>query len=1201
MTRAKEKFQAMKQTIAKLVGRRERGPGRWLLALVFLKVSSAEWWRACRVFALWQACLLSGILLLSGTGYAQLSTASLNGTVRDSSGAVVPSAKVALTNVATAVENTTTTNGVGAYLFADITPGRYTVKASAPGFAEQRVSEFTLAVGQVATIDFALTVGSQSTVVTVHGATPQLAASSASLGTVIGTKQVNNLPLNGRDFTQLLTLTPGMSPVNNSQSGPSGGQYATPEPINQTSVYPSANGQGNRSDYFFTDGLSNFGAFHSTYAVPPIIDEIQEFKVVSHSDDAEYGSVTGGIVNVVTKSGTNDFHGSAFEYARNAAFDARPYFLPASTAKPSYSQNEFGGVVGGPVRIPKVYNGRNKTFFFGAYQGFRFLQTADTPIKVPTAAELAGDESSWPTQIYNPFSTVQVSPGVYSRTPYSGNQITPDPTMVAWAKFIFPAAGPVIDAAGDNALDPTPITQTIDQFTARIDEKIGKNDSAWFRYSQDHSTESSSDGLPGIPNVVTVPNANYGGSYVHVFSPSLVLQVSFGRTTAGDNAVSRWTKGSAGIISQIGFSPAFVGNFTAAPGNFLPAAGITGFPDSGAAEGVALHPDVPNSNQYSGVLTKTFGHHTIDIGGGFISAKFYAPITVDNLTFDAQQTGDTNPADTVNTGDPLASFLLDVPDSADRRNEVTETRPGGVMSEFIQDSWRATSNLTINAGLRYDLTFNPPNGPNSLIGVEGGPETGDVDFNNGTYIVQLLPPLCSVRGYAPCIPGGGPGPGGLPANVVVSPNDKIMQNTYNNVGPHFGFALKVTDRTVIHSGFGIEYDNWSGVQQLAQNISGEWPDTGQQEAVNLNVPTASSPAPRVTAQNPFAIAANNQFFPAPTPFGQVGYEYDPNLKNPYSEQWNFGVQQLLSSSTTLTVNYVGSSTHRLDVGGIYNGALRPSATNTQTTDAYGQTVGFTNSLYPYIAPTYYDRSTGRGNYNGLQVSLDRRYNNGLLYGVAYTYSKSIDVGGDGYFGVEGGVPQDAYDPGRYDRSVSGLDLTHILSVNMLYDIPVGKGKSFSTGNGALDYILGNWQINNIFQSHSGIAFTPVISSDIANTGQALSYEHLNIVGNKGLSNKSANEWFNTAAYASPTFGTFGDAGRNSIRGPSYWDLDTSLFRMFPVGEGRQFEFRAEAFNLLNNVDLGQPNNDLNSGPAFGTIDSTANTARQLQLAMKFLF
>ncbi|HLY43183.1 MAG TPA: carboxypeptidase-like regulatory domain-containing protein [Terracidiphilus sp.] len=1159
---------------------------------------SVERTKIRRVFALWQGCLLGCTLLLSGTGVAQLSTASLSGVVRDSSGAVVPNTKIVLRNVATAVENTTTTNGVGAYLFADITPGRYTVQASVTGFAEQLVPAFTLAVGQVATIDFALTVGSQSTVVTVQGVTPQLEASTANLGTVIATRQVNDLPLNGRDFTQLLTLTPGISPVNNGQGGQGQGSYATPEPNNQNSTIPSVNGQGSRSDYFFTDGLSNFGAFHSVYAVPPIIDEIQEFKVVSHADSAEYGGVTGGVVNVVTKSGTNDFHGSVFEYFRNAGMDAHQAFTGTGSA-PSFTQNEFGGVIGGPVRLPKLYNGKNRTFFFGSYQGFRFSQTEAKFIRVPTAAQLAGDESDWPTQIFNPFTTVPdtLNPGEFTRQPYQGNQITPDPNMVAWAKFVYPAAGPVLDAAGDDATDSTPTTQTINQWTARIDQKIGQNDSAWFRYSRDTSVLSESGGVPGLINSVVVPNRNYGGSYVHVFSPSLVLQVQFGRTTVGDNAILEFTKSTQGLISQIGFSPSFVGDFAASPGrNFLPGLDIAGGGVGGNAsyaspgENYALHPDVPNANQYSGVLTKTFGRHTLDIGGGFITNKFYSPITTDNITYAAEQTG--NPENSAQPGDALASFLLNVPEAADRRNVVTETRPGGVMSEFIQDSWRATSKLTINAGLRYDLTLFPPVGTAKQIGVNGGPETGDIDFNTGNYIIQKLPPPCTVRGYAPCIPGDST----LPANVVVSPNEKIMHNTPTNVGPHLGFALKIRNRTVIHGAAGVVYDNWAGVLQLAQNIDGLWPDIGQQEPTGLNEPTSSSPTPTVTSQNPLASSGSGTFVPAPTPFTQQGFEYDPRMKNPYSEQWNFGVQQLIGSSTTATVNYVGSSTHRLDVGGIYGGAVTP-----------GPGPIAPRQLFPYITPTFYDRSTGRGNYNALQASLERRFTNGLSYSVSYTWSKSIDVGGDGYFGVEGGVPQNAYDPGQYDRSVSGLDLKHLLAVSTLYEVPIGKGKRFSTGSGALDYILGNWQINTIFQAHSGSPFTPLDGNDVSNTGSLgfVSYEHLNVIGNPALSHRSAAEWFNTAAYAVPTFGTYGDAGRNSLRGPNYWDLDSSVFRQFPVGEGRQFEFRAEAYNLANHVNLGQPDGTITDGPSFGTISGTAynNTSlnRQLEIAVKFIF
>ncbi len=1159
---------------------------------------SIEWRKICGTFALWQAGFLSCILLASGTGFAQLSTASLGGVVRDSSGAVVPSAKIVLTNVETSVEHSTTSNATGAYLFTDITPGKYTVRTSVQGFAEQRVPPFTLTVGQSATIDFALSVGSQTTVVTVQGATPQLEASSANLGTVIETKQVNDLPVPGRDFTGLLVLTPGVSPVNNGQGGQGQGSYATPEPINQNSVIPSVNGQGSRSDYFFTDGLSNFGAFHSVYAVPPIIDEIQEFKIVSHADSAEYGSVLGGVVNVTTLSGTNDFHGTAFEYFRNAGMDAIQAFTDP-THPPSFNQNEFGGVAGGPVLLPKLYNGRKtKTFVFGSYQGFRYSLTAAKLIRVPTAAQLAGDESDWPTQIFNPFTTAPdpANPGQFMRQPYKNNQITPDPNMVAWAKFVYPAAGPIVDTAGHDATDSTPTTQTINQWTARIDQKLGQNDSVWFRYSRDTSVVSESGGVPGLINSVVVPNRNYGGSYVHVFSPSLVLQVLFGRTTVGDNAILEFTKSTQALINQIGFSPSFVGNFAASPGrNFLPGLDIAGGGVGGSAsfaspgENYALHPDVPNANQYSGVLTKIFGKHTISFGGGFITNKFSAPITTDNINYAAQETG--NPENSAQPGDALASFLLNVPDSADRRNVDTETRPGGVMSEFLQDSWRVSSKLTINAGLRYDLTLFPPVGTVKQIGVNGGPETGDIDFTTGTYIVQKLPPLCSVRGFAPCIPGGGPGPGGLPANVVVSPNDKIMNNTLTNVGPHLGFAYKVTDRTVVRGAAGIIYDNWAGVLQLAQNVDGLWPDIGQQEPTGLNPATST---PTVTSQNPLASSGSGSFVPAPTPFTQEGFEYDPHMKTPYSEQWSFGVQQLLSSSTTVTVNYVGSSTHRMDVGGIYGGALTPGTGPIQP-----------RQLFPSITPTFYDRSTGRGNYNALQALLERRFANGFSYSVSYTWSKSIDVGGDGYFGVEGGVPQDAYDPGHFDRSVSGLDLKHILAVNTLYEVPVGKGKRFSTGNGALDYILGNWQINNIFQAHSGSPLTCLDGNDVSNTGSLgfVAYEHCNVVASPAPTPEGKR--FNTNAFALPASGTYGDAGRNSIRGPDYWDLDSSVFRNFPVGEGRQFQFRAEAQNLANHVNLGQPDGSITDGQSFGTISGTAysNTSlnRELEIAVKFIF
>ena len=331
------------------------------------------------------------LLLLAGSANAQVSTASVNGVIRDPNGAVIPGATIVLQNTATSVEHRSVSNSSGAYVILDITPGRYTIQANAPGFNPKKVAEFPLAVDQIATFDFSLALGSQSEVVTVDATAAQLNVTSAGLGTVIETKQVNELPLNGRNFTSLLALTPGVVPIMVGQSnGMSGnGGFGAAVAIGTDYSFPAINGQTNRSDFFLMDGLYNYGAIESTYAVAPIIDAIQEFKVVSHTDNAEYGSVLGGVVNVVTKSGTNDLHGSGWEYVRNTVFDARSYFLDPTRSN-AFHQNQFGGSVGGPVVIPKLYNGRNKTFFFGAYQGYRYSRPQNNFLLVPTDAELAG-------------------------------------------------------------------------------------------------------------------------------------------------------------------------------------------------------------------------------------------------------------------------------------------------------------------------------------------------------------------------------------------------------------------------------------------------------------------------------------------------------------------------------------------------------------------------------------------------------------------------------------------------------------------------------------------------------------------------------------------------------------------------------------------------------------------------------------------
>ena len=572
------------------------------------------------------AAVLVAFLLIASTStvFAQLSTASLNGVVRDPSGAVLPSAKVVLRNVDTTIERSSVSNDSGVYVFQSINPGRYTLEVSAQGFGEKKISEFVLGVNQTATIDVAMAVGSQNQEVTVEASAEQLQVSNADLGTVIATKQVNDLPLNGRNFTQLLALTPGVAPISvaqNAMGGRSGG-FGAPISVGSSFIFPAINGQTNRSNFFLTDGLDNFGNFQSTYAVPPIVDAIQEFKVVSHTDSAEFGSVLGGVVNVArSPAPTICTVRSGNTFATMPLI--RPAFFSPTATPPSFRQNQFGASVGGPVHIPKLYNGRNKTFFFFAYQGLRFNEASAINILVPTAAELGGDFSNSPLlggnncgtnknlacQIYNPFTTGLNGNATGERTAFAGNIIPTnliDPRMVAYAQAVFPAAGPYNASTNSNAVDNTPEVQTQNEYNVRIDETLGKNN-VFFRWSAINSLLSTSGGLPGLVKSRNDPWKNWGFSYNRVFGPSLILQLQYARTTNSDNTNQRFTALNAATLdSQVGFADTFAGGFAGAKnGPLIPSPGISGYANGG--ENIENTPKATDW-QYSGTLSKILGN-----------------------------------------------------------------------------------------------------------------------------------------------------------------------------------------------------------------------------------------------------------------------------------------------------------------------------------------------------------------------------------------------------------------------------------------------------------------------------------------------------------------------------------------------------------------------------------------------------------------
>ncbi len=1138
-------------------------------------------------------------LLFPAKASAQLANAAINGTVQDNSGAVIPGAKVVLHNIAQNVDRSLTTNEAGYYVILDIAPGNYNLAASKEGFTTAQQSNITLVVNQTATFNFTLSPGSVLQTVNVQAKAVTLQLSSAELGVAIVKTEVNDLPLNGRNFTQLLDLTPGVSTIDVSQnSSGQGGIWSTPI---GTFAYPAVNGQTNRSDLFYVDGINDQGSFGSTYVVAPVVDDIQEFKVQSHNDDPSYGGALGGIVNAVTKSGTNAFHGSAWEFLRNTDLDSRNTFV---ANRIPFQQNQFGGTIGGPMI-------HNKTFFFATYEGFRNHTTAQTFYNTPTAEQLTGDLSNVAAQIYNPFSGL-TQPFMCSggaplpvnangtQTPTAGStacNMIPSSLIntnaLNYAKTLYPAPN-LVGNPIYNGLDLTKTITRQDEGNVRFDHTFNEKNSVWVRYTGYSQPVSGSAGFDGIVHSIYSHGYNGGVNYTHSFGNSAILDLEFGRDSANINQFTHYVNTAS--PSSFGFSPNFYGNF-AGGAAFIPNVVLSSYLGN-------LNTSAHNATQvdkthladiweWKGNFTKNYLHHTFRAGADFTSNNS------DSLYLNASET--YYPAETAYYGpqgtglpltgaggDSLASFLLGLPNSYSRR-DTHETQHGGWVNGFyFTDQWKATSKFTANLGLRFDVTIVPiyGNGPSDDYYV------GDLDGNTGQYILARQPGSCATLNAAPCIPGGT-----LPANVVVTPlsGGAIYHTDWSNWQPRIGLAYQLAPKTVLRASYGRFFDNWGAITQTAQNFEGTWPSLGQLGGSNLNLPgdhTGSYSDP--------ANLGTGQPLPPATPFGNQTWYADPFLKRPLSDQWNFGIQEALGNGTVLTVNYVGSHDGRLDMGIWTNTDSTPSATGYSPS----------RSPYPYLTPTDFDQSIGRSSYNALQASLNGRLGGNLTYLISYTWSKSLDLGCSGWYGVEGCSIQNAYDLNA-DKGPSAFDLPQILSLSWVYKLPIGKGQHWSTSNKGLDYVIGNWQFNGIATFTSGQPYTAGVGgqADTAGVGGTEynsfgsgsgGYERMDLLSNPKLSSPTPAEWFNTAALAVPAPGTYGSLGRDTLRSDPYKDFDLSLFRQFPITENTKLEFRFEMFNAFNEVVYATPD-AASVDKAYGAVSSTANIPRQMQFALKLYF
>lgn len=901
----------------------------------------------------------------SGVLWAQGATGSFNGTITDAAGAMIAGVKVTLINTSTNVERIVSTNGTGLFLLNSVPPGEYRLTAAKEGFATLERTGLVLGVNQTITVNLQMPVATEHTEITVEASSEQLEGTTSELGTVIDHHVVLDLPLNGREFTQLLMLAPGASRLNTSQNT-SGREPTGPGPV----FLPAMHGQDNRNNYFMLDGVNDNEDLFSTFAVSPTADDIQEFKVQSHNDEARFGGVLGGIVNVVTKSGTNHLHGAVWEFNRNQALGASN---PMTQVKLPLNQNQFGGSIGGPVQIPHLYHGKDKTFFYYSFEGFRKTSSAATSVKTTiTQDELNGDFSATSTPIYNPF--------VMPRTAYAGNKINPttfNSTLVAFATNLLPVL-PLGSPVVNNYVDNTPTSTRQNNMSGRLDETINPHNSAWFRYSTIDQPSVASGGFVGLLNKSDITATNIGVGYLHLFNDTTTLNLLFGHNVVYSYSYVRFTAGqSSDLLGKVPFKQAFACGYAAYGADedcLVPTVSITGYVGGGESDSTSS--PATGLYQYSGDFSKLLGRHFIQAGAAFYTSSFAQKAVGATVAFTSTGTANSSSAG----GNALASFLLGVVDNSKDRVTVVPINGQREVGGYVQDQWKLLSTLTIDFGFRYDAAYWPRYGSSANM----TDAIGEIDFSNGTYILQRAVGDCATLGKAPCIPGGLSNQ----TNVVVSPDGHLWRNVYDNYQPRVGFAYQAMKSMEIRGGFGVYFDEWSGIRQTVQGIGGDWPSVTQPSASGQSPVSA---IPTVDPTNPLNGVSSQ---PAANPFSQSTYYRDPNAKNPKSYQYNFGIQQLLNSSTTFEADYVGSKNTRLPVGGgLYNVAATAAAGTAAQVQA--------RRPYPSITPTRYDRSVGYGNYNALEAKLKQSLSHHLQYLVSYTWSKTMNLACDGLFGVEG--------------------------------------------------------------------------------------------------------------------------------------------------------------------------------------------------------
>jgi len=862
------------------------------------------------------ALLLLMLTLFGASATAQTSFGTIAGTVTDSSGAAVPAASIRITNTDTGLSRSATTSTFGTYSAPSLVAGPYSIATEAPGFKRQVRTNVRLRVNDTIRVDVQMQVGELVETVEVNDEAPLLNTSSSTVAGVVTNEKIVNMPLNGRQFTQLILLLPGTSGRQPSASGLDN---------NLSGVTPSVNGARPQNNNFTLDGVENNESFFNSFAISPSVDAIEEFKLQSHISSAEFGKAAGANINVQFRSGTNRLHGVVYEYLRNAKLDARNPFVPT---RGQFQQNQFGGTAGGPVYIPKLYDGRNRTFFFYAAEAFRQVRGLTPPTSfIPTPQQLSGDLSGGP-QVFDPFSTRTGPNGTPVRTPYVGNripaaQINRGATVIA--EQFYPAPN-LTGVPGRNLINQKNQVQNDDQWNIKLDHRWSDSNTMFFRYSANDRNRINPTSLPKIDTTLFNRNHNMVLSDTLVLSPTMVidLKVALNRTYVGNNNTAL---DPATLYQQTGIQ-----GFAVQSEEFpmFPIIGIAGFA-SISQDTTVFGPF--NNFQYLGTVTKIQGRNTFKAGFDLRRQQlFTGSYRAGNVGFDAIPSAD--PQSRSNTGQPLASFLLGLPSTASRAVGDTNVRMrGSNFHFFLQEDIRVNSRLSLNFGLRYEY--------NQLPYDKDGRQSA-FDLRNGNILFASRNPIT-----------------GEPANV----RRNLTDPDWNNFAPRFGFAWTVNSRTTIRGGYGLFYN--ANFMQEQQGGRGQWPFALNQNETNLNLDFPIQPLQNIFQRDPAST---------------IGFGGTRAIagRTAYSQQWNFSLQRQFGRNLVVEGSYVAGKGNKLYTNWRGNAAPPgPGAVNPRRP-------------FPQFGTISEQNPRGNSTYHSMQWRADRRFVRGFSMLASYTWGKSID-------------------------------------------------------------------------------------------------------------------------------------------------------------------------------------------------------------------